>query len=224
MDHPCHKCGYSVEDGRAFCSQCGAPQIRVSTPEPSGLAVAANGQPALSLDAPIDLAGRSVPAFSTGIEWRKAFRACGVAALVAVVVTAVRLMVPPLAVLGAGSLAVILYRGRNQDWKINARSGVQLGALTGLLFSAISAVFAGLTVGLLQAGGQTRQAMLDALQQLATRSHDPQVQAALDLLRTREGMANKLLVGIVILALVSIAVGSIAGALTGAFFGRRNHP
>jgi hypothetical protein len=133
-------------------------------------------------------------------------------------------MVPPLAVLGAGSLAVILYRGRNQDWKINARSGVQLGALTGLLFSAISAVFAGLTIGLLQAGGQTRQAMLDALQQLATRSHDPQVQAALDLLRTREGMANKLLVDIVILALVSIAAGSIAGALTGAFFGRRNHP
>jgi hypothetical protein len=25
MDHPCHKCGHTIEDGKAFCSQCGSP-------------------------------------------------------------------------------------------------------------------------------------------------------------------------------------------------------
>ena len=35
MDHPCYKCGHSIEDGKPFCSQCGAPQIRVAMPEPS---------------------------------------------------------------------------------------------------------------------------------------------------------------------------------------------
>ncbi len=35
MDHPCHKCGQSAEDGVPFCSHCGAPQIRVAMAEPA---------------------------------------------------------------------------------------------------------------------------------------------------------------------------------------------
>ena len=35
MDHPCYKCGHSVEDGKPFCLECGAPQIRVAMPEPA---------------------------------------------------------------------------------------------------------------------------------------------------------------------------------------------
>ena len=40
MDYSCHKCGYSIEEGRPFCSQCGAPQIRVAVPDSMVPAVA----------------------------------------------------------------------------------------------------------------------------------------------------------------------------------------
>jgi hypothetical protein len=64
--------------------------------------------------------------------------------------------------------------------------------------------------------------MLDALQQAASRSNDPQVQAAFDQLKTPEGIALMLVFGMVFLFLLSIAAGSLAGALTGSFLGRRN--
>lgn len=223
MDHPCYKCGQNVEDGKAFCVQCGAPQIRVAMPE----AVAAAG--AVSPDLPIfpadsftnrDITGGSQ--LRTEIAWARAFRACAVAASIAILITALRLAVPLLAVLGAGCLSVIFYRTRNPAWRANARSGAQLGALGGLLFSAISGVFAALVVVLLQAGGEVRQQMIDGLQQVASRSNDPQMQAALEFLKTPEGLAVKVMAGVALVAVLSIAVGGVAGALTASLLGRRN--
>jgi len=226
MDHPCYKCGHNVEDGKAFCLQCGAPQIRVAMPEPSAPAVAGNVSstelPAFSLDPPFVSGPLSVSALSTGIEWPRALRSCGVAALISIVVMSLRLMVPLLAVLGAGCLAVILYRSRHPAWKANARSGAQLGAVTAVLCSTVVAIFSAIAFAVLQAGGQVREQALEALQQVASRSNDPQVQAALDLLKKPEGLAEKLILAMVGFFLISVAAGSIAGALTGAFLGRKN--
>ena len=144
------------------------------------------------------------------------------AALISIVVMSLRLMVPPLATLGAGCLAVILYHRRNPTWRVDARAGAQLGAVTGLLSSGIFAIFFAIFLVVLQSGGQARQQMIEALQQVASRSHDSQVQAFLDLLKTPEGLAAKLIVGMVGFLLISVAAGSVAGALTGAFLGRRN--
>lgn len=225
MDHPCHKCGHSVEDGRPFCSQCGAPQIRVMMPEPLAAGagnVSSSDLPAYSLDQPLVPGPLKAPALSTGIEWPRALRACGVAALIAALVMALGLMVPLLAVLGAGFLAVTLYHRRNPAWSVNARSGAQVGAVCGLLFFGIAAIFETLAVALFHTGGEVRQKMLEALDQAASRSGDPQVQVVFDRLKTPEGLAVMLVLGMVVLFLVSVAAGSLAGALTGAFLGRRN--
>jgi hypothetical protein len=133
-------------------------------------------------------------------------------------------MIPPFATLGAGCLAVILYRRRNPTWRIDARAGAQLGAVTGLLSSAVFTVLFAIILAVLQSGGQARQQMIEAFQQLASNSHDSQVQAFLDLLKTPEGLAAKLIVGMVGVLLISVAAGSVAGALTGAFLGRKNRP
>jgi hypothetical protein len=63
--------------------------------------------------------------------------------------------------------------------------------------------------------------MLDALQQFSARSNDPQVRAALEFLKAPD-LARKMLLDITALALISIAGGSIAGAVTGAFLSRKN--
>jgi zinc ribbon protein len=228
MDHPCHKCGHSVEDGKAFCSQCGAPQIRVVMPETVPPSVEGNATadhlPVFPMDRPSVPGSLGVPVHSSGVQWSTGFRVCGIAASIAFLVAALRLMVPPLAVFGAGCLAVILYRRRSPNWRADAGSGAQLGAISGLLFSGILAIFAALMVALWQAGGQVHQVMVDALQQVAARSNDPQVQAALDFLKTPEGLASKVLRGMVVSVLVSIAAGAIAGGLTGALLSRKNRP
>jgi hypothetical protein len=233
MDHSCYKCGQRIEDGRPFCLQCGAPQIRVAMPEAAALpaaedvalsvptgsvpagSVPANGVPILP--PPLD-----TPALSSGIEWRRALRACAIAAAVSILVMTLRLMVPPLAMLAAGCLAVILYQRRNPLRRVDARSGAQLGAATGLLSAVVVSIFFAIFLLMLQSGGQVRQEMIAAVQQMVSRSHDSQAQAFLDLLNQPEGLATKLMIGMVGVFLVSIAAGSLAGALTGAFFSRRN--
>ncbi len=228
MDHPCHKCGNTVEDGKPFCSQCGAPQIRVTLPEPAEVlgdgSAAANRLPVLPMDPPSVPGSLGIPTLSAGIQWSTAWRVCAIAASIAFLIAALRLMVPPLAILGAGVLAVILYRRRDPNSGVNAGSGAQLGAISGLLFSAISAVFAALALALLEAGGPVRQGMLDALQQLAARSNDPQVQAALELLKKPEGLASKMMGGLAFLLVLSLAAGSVAGAITGVFLSRKSRP
>ena len=217
-----------MEDGKAFCSQCGAPQIRVAVAEVPSASVAtnvsSNSLTPFSLDPPSVPSSLSVSTLATGIQWGRAVRVCAVAALISLVVMSLRLMVPLLAVLSAGCLAVILYRYRNPAWQASARSGAQLGAVTAILSSAVIAIFSAFAFAVLQAGGQGRQQVLDALQQMASRSSDPQVQAALDLLKNPDGLGTKLILAMVGFLLISVAAGSIAGALTGAFIGRRGRP
>lgn len=228
MDHPCYKCGRSVEDGKAFCQECGAPQIRVTMPElPVPVAVDSSASvelPIFASNSSLSPSSLGAPVLSAGIVWPVAIRVCAVAALIAALVMSFGLMVPLLAVLGAGFLAVNFYHRRNPLWNVSASSGAKLGAVCGMLFFAIAAVFETLAVAVFHAGGELRQKMLDALQQAATRSSDPQVQAAFDQLKSPEGIALMLVFGMIMLFIVSIAAGSLAGALTGAFLGRRKRP
>lgn len=174
-----------------------------------------------SSDAPGVPGVLSPSALSTGIEWSKALRACGIAALISIVVMSLRFMPPFLAAFGAGVLAVILYYRRNPAWRVNARSGAQIGAVTGSMTSAVFAIFFAIFMALLQASGEVRQETIDALHQAASRANDPQIQATLEFFLKPENMP-KLIVGMVGFIFVSIAAGSLAGALTGAFLGRRN--
>jgi hypothetical protein len=227
MDHPCHKCGQSIEDGKAFCSSCGAPQIRVAVAEPPEVSkpdTFSGEEPIFALDPPEGRNPLTIAALSAGIQWPRAFRICGVAAFISIVVASLRLMPPPVAMLGAGCLAVILYYRRSPGWRVDARSGAQLGALTSLLSYAVFALCFLIFLAILQSGGAARQQLIEALQQVGARSHDPQVQAFLDLLNSPDGLAAKLVVGMVGFLLISLAAGSVAGALTGAFLGRRHRP
>jgi hypothetical protein len=225
MEHLCYKCGQNTEEGKPFCLQCGAPQIRVAMPEAAALPAVDDValSPAAS-DVPILPPPLDAPALSSGIEWPRALRACAIAAAISILVMTLRLMLPPLAMLVAGCLAVILYQRRNPLRRVDARSGAQLGAVTALFSSGVLAIFSATIFAVLQSGGEIRQQALDALQQVASRSNDPQMQATLDLLRKPEGLAAKLILAMVGFLLVSVAAGSLAGALTGAFISRRNRP
>jgi hypothetical protein len=141
MDHPCYKCGHSVEDGKPFCSQCGAPQIRVLLPE----AVPQRYGNVSSNDLPI------FPrrACNSGCSERfRAFhrdRLAEGSAVLRCCRTDLRsgdVSRPDGSAVGRIGRRISggqSYRYRNPAWRVNARSGAQLGAVTGVLFFGIAA-------------------------------------------------------------------------------------
>ncbi len=221
MDHPCYKCGHSNEDGKAFCSQCGAPQIRVAVAETASPVEGAGAAEVNAFSLNPARGAAAVGSSASGLQWPRALRVCSVAALISVVMMSLRVLGPLPAILGAGCLSVLFYRYRNPLWKASPRTGGQLGAVTAFFTSGVLAVFSGIAFAILQSGGQLRQQMLDKLQEVTTGANDPQMQATLDLLKKPEGLASKLILATIGFLLISMALGSLAGALTAAFLGRR---
>ena len=219
MDHPCYKCAQLVEDGVPFCAHCGAPQIRVTVPDPSpatvssGAEAAAHGNPALA----------SSPNALTHLptSWVGPLQPCALAALISVLLMALGLN-PFVAMLGAGSLAVIFARRRSPEMVMKAGTGARLGAISGLFCFGMSATLEAIVVAVFHKGPEVRSAMLQIIQQTAAKTNDPQVAAALDYFKSPQGVVVVLLFALVTAFFASIILGSIGGALAGVFLGRRD--
>jgi hypothetical protein len=221
MEQPCYKCGQLVEEGRLFCPHCSAPQIRVVIAEPVEVpalreAVAtAEGSAALP-------ASQTVPVLALPMQWSQSARPCALAALIAAVAMVLKLMVPPVAALGAGFLAVAFYRRRNPEMTVSARAGARLGALCGVVCSGMTAILLPLRVAILHEGGAIRDTLLDLIRQSATRYPDQQFQAALDFWRSSAGLGILLACMAIFGVVVLVILGAIGGALGGVMLGRRS--
>src|ERR1700756_1506989 len=169
MQNICYRCGRSIEERIPFCPACGAPQIRVSTPEEPPDA-AEKPQ-----DLPPELAKQPFPpgglALSTGIAWRDFVRAATPLAAVTGILTV------PFAPLGLFVLlpanliwAIARYR-RNRPLAIRAGQGARMGALMGVLsFGFFLACFLA-TITLWRT--QYREAMIARIHEIAAQNPDP---------------------------------------------------
>ncbi|HLW86002.1 MAG TPA: zinc ribbon domain-containing protein [Candidatus Sulfotelmatobacter sp.] len=223
MDHPCHKCGQSVEDGVPFCSHCGAPQIRVAIPEVVPAMAASAGE-----SAPLPRAGvlesADAPSLALPLRWVQAVRPCVFAALLAAGAISLGLVFPA-AVLGAGFLSVVFYQRNNLGTVIKAGTGALLGAVSGAVCFAILGIFLAAAGTVSDVRAKLREQMLEGAQRwAASHASDPQVQAALDSLKTPEGLAMMMIFAAVAFFLVSVLLAGIGGALGGIFFSRRGRP
>jgi hypothetical protein len=154
----------------------------------------------------------------SAIAWSNALPACALAAAIAAVLMALGLMVPLLAVVGAGFLAVGFYRRRNPGVLIKAGAGARLGAVSGLLCFVLEA----LALAIFHKGSLLRDKMFEAMQQAASRTTDPQAVAMLDYLKSPAGMAL-MIVFVLIFAFVAFMIlSSLGGALGGIVLGRAN--
>jgi hypothetical protein len=219
MEQPCYKCGQAVEQGVPFCPHCSAPQIRVVIAEVAMAGVGASDAP---LNPPGAAASPSVPMLAISSPWSLAVRPCALAALIAAVGMVCKLIVPVIAVIGAGFLAVSLYRRNNPTALLRAGTGARLGALCGLFCSAMTAALGALRVLALHEGGEIRKTMLDVIQQSASRYSDPQSQSALELLRSPTGLVLFMIVLLIFGCLMFILMGTVGGALGAAVLGRRD--
>jgi hypothetical protein len=220
MEHPCHSCRQAVEDGVPFCQHCGAPQIRVATVEPllASESAGAEGQSPRDLEAfPTT---PHVSPVASPIPWSNALPACALAAAIAAVLMALGFMAPFLAVVGAGFLAVGFYRRRNPGVLIKAGAGARLGAVSGLLCFAMTAVLKALDLAIFHQGAVLRDKMLEAIQQAGSRTTDPQAVAMLDYLKSPAGMPAMMGLVLIFAFVAFVVLSSLGGALGGILLGR----
>ncbi len=217
MEQPCYKCGQTVEEGIAFCPHCAAPQIRVVIAEPAPLASAGSAQ-----DSAVLPASQTLPVLALPGRPSQALRACALAALIASILMVLDLMVPLMAVVGAGFLTVALYRRNHPGVTVRAGAGARLGALCGLLCSVMTAGLGALRVVVLREGDAIRKFLLDMVQQTAVRYPDPQLQPGLEWMRSTNGMVFTLAVLVIFGSLAFVLLGSLGGALGSSIFGRRD--
>ena len=220
MEQSCYKCRQAVEEGTAFCPHCSAPQIRVVIAEPAApLAYAAAG--AESQDSTALPASQIVPVLALPMQWSQALRPCALAALVASLLMSLGLN-PFVAMFSVGFLAVVFYRQSQRGIMIKTSSGAALGALGGLLWFAMSSIFEALVVIFLHKGPELRNELLAKIQQAASQTSDPQVEAVFERFKSQGGLEFLMLMGLVFAFLASIVLGSLGGALGGAILGRRD--
>jgi hypothetical protein len=215
MDQPCYKCRQSVEEGVAFCPHCGAPQIRVAIAEPTPES-ADSAQGAAQIEN-----ARIAPGGSLPLQWPHAVGSCAAAALLGALAMVLGLTFPA-AVLGAGFLAVALY-SRRTPGPVRTARGAQLGAISGIFCFGITAIFVALASTAPDFRARIRAQIIDQAQKwAAARPPDPQVQAALEQLKSPEGLVMMLVIGSVIFSVLFIALASLGGALGGAILSRRD--
>ena len=121
----------------------------------------------------------------------------------------------------AGALSVLFYRRRNPVAALTTGAGARLGALSGVLGFGIFAIFTAIEMLVFRTGGQLRDAMLQAIQQSAARSSDPQAQQAIEYLKSPQGLALMMALGLIGVCLAFMVFSSLGAALAAALLQRK---
>jgi hypothetical protein len=231
-----------VEDGRPFCPNCHAPQIKVpvrpptapvTEPLPPGtpedLQPPAEPMTGERASFEISPAHSFTPQPENKLLWRPAFSAALVAGLLAAVGTSIPII--PLAMLcmfASGGLAVTIYRRRSGHRPVSPWMGSKLGLLAGGWGFGLLTILS--TFLLLTANGRTelratfRGMMQEAAEKAAASTADPVARHAMEEFRgyvgTDQGLIVMVLISVAIAAVFFLAVSALGGALGAALFGR----
>lgn len=199
-----------MEDGIAFCPQCNAPQIRVG-------GASAEAASAAEVD------GASFPnPGGTAIRWSDALPSAGLAGLIAAVLMFIPLGAFGLGMIAAGVLSVLFYRRRNPTSNLTPAMGARLGAVSGTLGFGMFAIFSAVGTLVFHSGGELRAALLEAIEQSAARSSDPQVQKAFEYLKTPPGLALMMGLSLAFVLVAFLILSSLGGAVGAAMMKRKD--
>ena len=123
--------------------------------------------------------------------------------------------------IASGVLAVLFYSRRRLIISLNSGVGAKLGALSGVFGFAIFCFFTALEMLVFHSGGQLRAALLEAVQQSAARTSDPQAQQVLEYLKSPQGLTLVMAMGLAVMFVFFLLLSSAGGAITAALLRRR---
>lgn len=120
-----------------------------------------------------------------------------------------------------GILAVLFYKRRSPLSDITPGMGAKIGAASGALGFGLFAIFTAVEVLVFHSGGQLRTALLEAIQQSAARSSEPQAQQAIEYLKSPAGLALMMGLGLVLVLIMFLLLSSLGGAIAAAMSRRK---
>jgi len=220
-----------VEDGTAFCPECGEPQIRVTLASPyeppPGAATAPNTPTTQHPQVPLYEFHHPAPG---RVDWRRAWPGALVGGILANFASLL-LPRPPfmfLCMLAGGGLAVTLYIRRTRVDHLRTGQGFRIGALAGfiafLFIAFMSAVAFLSSAGREEMSSRMQQAMEQAL--ASSGNVDPQahqqMQNLIATLSTTGGLATLLGIGMLFVLVFFVLLGGGGGALSAKLFGQHN--
>ena len=231
MEHPCHRCNSPVEDGVPFCPKCGAPQIRVATPEndepvtpsfPPGTPgeVQPPAQPVYGTQA----SWGSIPVLDPNrVSWRAALPGAALVGLLGGAISFVLGRYLPLLLLMLfviGAAAVKIYRSRTRV-PVRPGTGAKIGIFAGLFSFLLYAVA---VIGMFSTGTAVIQQNMREAMKMQSANVDPQtleiMQRMVDRMSTPEGMAAICVVILAVLFVTTVIFTGIGGAVGAAVFGK----
>ncbi len=124
----------------------------------------------------------------------------------------------------AGALSIVLYRRYQPDVHLTAGIGAKLGAFTGVLGSGAMLAALAVATGIFHAGGRLHQAFMEAVQQYIARSPDQQKEQVLEILKTSDGFALMLTLGLIVTCIACVVFSSAGGALTAVLLRHKRRP
>ena len=212
-----------MQEGTPFCPNCNAPQIRVSVPETESPSFEPGTPAEMQPPArPVSL-GSDEPLSPTAIDWS----AGGKPVIIAGILMCCAFFLPIGAinviwiVLG-GALSVYLYHRRRPPYmQISTGTGAKLGAVTGLLAYALSAILS--VIGFIFDSDKLWAQLDQQLRQQAGPSPDAKVQQAFEILKTSEGKAAFVVVMLIFAFALFLGLATIGGAIGASLVRRDQH-
>ncbi|MGH3055988.1 MAG: hypothetical protein ACRDL7_13520, partial [Gaiellaceae bacterium] len=190
---------------------CNAPQIRVEGAGAEGLPTT-------------EPAGVHLPNYrgAGDIQWSDALPSAALDGLIAAFLMFIPLGAFGLGMLAAGVLCVVFYRRRNLTSHLTPGMGARLGLVSGTLGFGIFAIFSAIGTLVFHTGGQLRAAMLEAIEQSAARSSDPQAQQIIEYLKTPPGLVLMMGLSLGVVLVAFLVLSSIGGAVGAAMMRRKD--
>ena len=90
-----------------------------------------------------------------------------------------------------------------------ASQGARLGAVAGVFGFFIFAIFTAIQVALFHSSGDLRSALLEAVREAGQRNSDPQAQPIIDFLRTPQGLAVVMALGLSVMFAFFIVLAAL---------------
>jgi hypothetical protein len=209
-----------IEEGAAFCQECGAPQIRVLVSELESVPPPRPPENEQPFTGPGMLSHGQAPAVAatTSVNWGQALRAAGLAGAL----LGISWVIPPAMylfwMLGCGAFGVALYHRRNPQTELTRGVGARIGAVAGVIAFGIFAVMMSLQLLLTRGSGSMRTMLLEAIEKSGAANPDPRSQELLQKLTTPEGLAIMVTFAMLLLFFALLGFSAIGGALGSSFF------
>jgi hypothetical protein len=127
--------------------------------------------------------------------------------------------------LGAGALAVTLYRRHLPDTVITPGMGMKIGALTGLFGWLLNAVVTALSFVVGHTSGDMRRVMEEQMRKQMGSAPDPKMQQMMqqmiEWISTPQGMATMIVFVLIFMGVIFLFISAAGGALGASLSGRR---